>query len=589
MKIQRRGAGGGDCKGSIVPLRDADVRRLRRNGGRHKHDQRGGAAGRTADGVGDGHRIIRRICGRNFGQRERGRRRAGNDTAVFQPLICQRRGAGGRHGESNIAACENGGADGRGGDGRRNRHGERGRRAGDCAERVGNRDGITGGISGGRGGNGQCRGGRTGNVAAIRQRRAVFEPLIKERCGASGGHSECGVGTGDDRDTRWRRGDGRRGNDRERRDGTRDAAREIGDDHRKVSGVRRRQGGDRQVAGINTGVFRSVRDGRAVFEPEIIERRGTGGRHRKIRAAADGLRLRRGRSCDDRRRNYRERRRRAGDGADGVADQHGIISRIRRADASERERGGVRAGNIARIGERRTILRPIICQRRGATGSDGERGIFSGNDIRSSRLPGDGRSRGRNRSADGDGDSLRKLRIAGADAGDARLVSSRRGGCASNDTTDGCSSVNPRCGERQSGRHGDSGALAVRQQRGTYGASSQHKVIIGSSSVTAANRNRNIVVECRSHRAAESAGCGEHRRCPGNRIHRTHHRARADAPAQNHGEGGTGGRIRDERSRQRQHLQQGRKNNSGSVKVEKHKSAKLRHDQHFVIQAGNAG
>ena len=556
MKIQRRGAGGGDCKGSIVPLRDADVRRLRRNGGRHKHDQRGGAAGRTADGVGDGHRIIRRICGRNFGQRERGRRRAGNDTAVFQPLICQRRGAGGRHGESNIAACENGGADGRGGDGRRNRHGERGRRAGDCAERVGNRDGITGGISGGRGGNGQCRGGRTGNVAAIRQRRAVFQPLIKERRGASGGHGESGVATGDDRDIRRRCGDGGRGNNRERRDGTRDAAREIGDDHRKVSGVGGRQGGDRQVAGINAGVFRSVRDARAIFEPEIIERPGAGGRYRKIRAAADGLRLRRGRTRDDRRRNHRERRRRAGGGADSVADQHGIISRIRRADASERERGGVRAGNIARIGERRTILRPIICQRRGATGSDGERGIFSGNDIRSSRLTGNGRSRGRDRTADGD-------RYGGADgtiprtaASDGNRIATRRCRRSINGAIHGRRAVHPKWFEGQTGRHGHRRDLPVGQFRGNLNSGVDQEIIAGRSRIAAADGRRHIVGEISPHRAAERRGRSEQGRFPRHRIHRADHRACADTPAQNDGEGGTGRRTGDDVPDQRQHLQQ---------------------------------
>ena len=131
---QWRGAAGRDGKRNIAALRNSCVCRLRCDGGRSQHRQRGGSAGGAANGVGDSYRIIRRVRYRHIGEGERGGSCAGNLNIIFQPLISERSRAAGGDAESNIAAGENGCADRQRRDGRRDSHGQRGSWADDTSE-----------------------------------------------------------------------------------------------------------------------------------------------------------------------------------------------------------------------------------------------------------------------------------------------------------------------------------------------------------------------------------------------------------------------------------------------------------------------
>ena len=125
-------------------MRDTDIRRLRRDGGRDQHGQRGAAAGHAGGSVAHHDGITGRVRGRNIGQRERCGRGTGNIAAVFLPLVSQWRRAAGDDCERHITARENGGADRLRENCRRHQHGQRRGGTRERADDVGDHDGITG-------------------------------------------------------------------------------------------------------------------------------------------------------------------------------------------------------------------------------------------------------------------------------------------------------------------------------------------------------------------------------------------------------------------------------------------------------------
>ena len=92
---------------------------------------------------------------------------------------------------------------------------------------------------------------------------------------------------------------------------------------------------------------------------------------------------------------HRQRRGVAGGDAGGVGDDHAVLAGVGGIDRGEGEGRGRRAGDAAAVGEVRpggaVEPLPLVGERRGAAGGDGERRVAARGDGAVLRLLGDGR------------------------------------------------------------------------------------------------------------------------------------------------------------------------------------------------------
>ena len=198
-----RGAGDGEGKrvGVFGAFNGAVGERGTGDGRRQHHRQGCDAAGGHAKNVGGEKAVVAAAVGRDGGEREDVARRAGDAGAVgkvgsiFTPLKKQRRRAGGGRGENGIAAGENCLVGRRRGNDGREADVQNRDAAGDDASDVGDHKLVAATVVGRDGGDGQYVAGGAGDVAAVRQIRAVEEPTVTEgRCAADCG-AEGDIGT----------------------------------------------------------------------------------------------------------------------------------------------------------------------------------------------------------------------------------------------------------------------------------------------------------------------------------------------------------------------------------------------------------
>ena len=163
-------------------------------GVRNGHRENGHVAGGTPSRVGDHDGVGGGIARLHTAQRKRGSRRSKNGSAVFTPLVGQRRGARRCDGESSRRASIHSLADGLRADGSGHVDGQGRGVARRVAGHVADHGSVVASVGRLHVAQGQSSARRAGD------RHAVFAPLKAERCGAGGVHRKLGTATSDDRD-----------------------------------------------------------------------------------------------------------------------------------------------------------------------------------------------------------------------------------------------------------------------------------------------------------------------------------------------------------------------------------------------------
>ena len=199
MVIQRRSAACGHRKDHIGTLTDNQVLRrvydLRRKQHRQQGRWRAGGYGRIANY----NRVVACIARLHIVDRQGGTGSARQRRTVKQPLVIQRRSAGGHHGKCNVAPHDHTLI------GRTHcnlrRHEKRERRNGTVCRthQIGDHNLIVAPIGGCGLAYGERRTARTADVAPVVQIRPVHLPLVKERCRARSQNTEnrlCPIGHG---------------------------------------------------------------------------------------------------------------------------------------------------------------------------------------------------------------------------------------------------------------------------------------------------------------------------------------------------------------------------------------------------------
>ena len=198
-------------------------------------------------------------------------------------------------------------------------------------------------------------------------------------------------------------GTGGRGDERQRREGTGDTPGRIGHDDLEGTDV----GGEHWQEG-ERGVTRTGNDD-AIFPPLVGRRWGATRGHGERGTAADDRNLRAGLAGDHRCGRHLDGAERdggsGGAGATGgVADDDVVVADVGRSDARQRE-------NVARgPGKREVFLEPLVGERTGAGGDNGERERATRNDRAARRRLGDD---GRRDHDDGPGDGKRARDVGG--------------------------------------------------------------------------------------------------------------------------------------------------------------------------------
>ena len=210
-----------------------------------------------------------------------------------------------------------------------------------------------------------------GNRPALRRRLAVVRHvrLHRPRRAEVGVPSEV-----------WRvhrLADSERGDDAERHGRTDDPAGRIADCDGVEAALQRLRVVQSERGRGRAAHAAAVGDVRAVAFPLVSERGRAGGEDGEAGRSALGNGQRGGRGGDARRREHNEQSIGTGHDAHSVADNDGIISRVRRLHAADHERVGIHAADAVAVEERHAVQTPLHEERRRTRRANGEHRVVA--------------------------------------------------------------------------------------------------------------------------------------------------------------------------------------------------------------------